>query len=575
MKKILRLLFFCLVCNVAFSSQAFEFAADFDGGDALVLRWQVQEGAYLYRDHISIEPELGSGLRLGHFKLPHAELKTFSGNTAYRVYQDEFYVKVPITYPNNGPLNLQVSYQGCSERGFCYPPVHKRLRLSVVEQTVFIDTVKNGFSVDLVNDQQAAASFLAEHTLFWIALAFVGLGLLLSLTPCVLPMVPVLSSIIVGDARKIKPLRAFSLSLVYVLTMSVTYALLELAVAHAGNYLQALWQETWVIVTFSGLFVLLALSMFGVYEFRLPASIEAKLGRVSRKSGGGSYVSVVVMGFLATLILSPCVTAPLIGVLSYIAVTGDQVLGAVALFSLGIGMGIPLLLIGTSAGFLLPRAGAWLDSVRVAFGVMLLALAIFLLQRVLPGSIALLLWGVLLIIVSVALGSFKAARTRVLKACRAIGLVIFVYAVVLLIGGAVGYTSLLYPFELSQNQSTLLFDDVMSMQQMQVSLAKAKAEKKPVLVYFHATWCTACKEIEKHVFQDARVKRALASYVLLRVDISKSNEMISPIENLFDVIAPPTIIFIEPTGRVRTEATVVGAVSPAFFLKRATLSPLS
>lgn len=567
--KFLSTVLFLLSCHIAYaiSEQPFSLAADFDSQGGIVLRWHVTEGNYLYQEHISIAPELGSNMVLGHVNLPPANLKTFAGGAQYLVYDDDFSVNLPLTFSENGSVNLEVSYQGCSALGFCYAPVHQRLRVSAAKQVISIDTITSEFSADLINDQVATASFLAHHSMAWIALAFLALGLLLSLTPCVLPMLPVLSSIIVGHGKRLKPARAFMLSLTYVLTMSVTYALLGLAVAHAGNYLQALWQETWVIVAFSALFILLALSMFGLYEFSLPAFIEAKCGKVGRRMGGGSYLTVIVMGFLATMILSPCVTAPLIGVLSYIALTGDQVLGAIALFSLSIGMGIPLLIIGTSAGYLLPRAGAWLDSVRVFFGVMLLGLAIYLLQRVLPGFVILLLWGVLLLIVSITLASFKAAKTGILKVCRVLGLGIFVYAVILLIGGAVGHESPFYVFE--QQQSVLVFNDVATMPQLQLILKKARQNKKPVLLYFHASWCIACKEIESRVLQDVRVKRALSSYVLLKVDISKRSDAVAPIENTFDIVAPPTIIFIDTAGLWQKNATIVGAVSASFFLKRA------
>lgn len=571
MKK-LWVLFSCLfVSGVLFAKPpvAFELSASFDSKDTIVLHWSIEEGSYLYRDHIAIEPELGSGLLIGHYRLPHAETKIFPGGVEYAVYHDDFSVKVPISYVDHGRLGLHVSYQGCSELGFCYAPVEVRLRLSMDKQTIFIDTVAAGFSSDLAHDQFSAESILAQHNMFWVVLVFIGLGFLLSLTPCVLPMVPILSSIIVGQGKNIRPLRAFSLSLVYVLTMAVTYALLGLAVASAGNYLQALWQETWVIVTFSVLFVLLALSMFGLYEFRLPLFIEERIGLLSRRTGGGTYLGVIIMGFLATMILSPCVTAPLVGVLSYIAVTGDKVLGAAALFSLALGMGIPLLVIGTSTGFLLPRAGSWLESVRLVFGVVMLGLAIFLVQRVLPGSVVLLLWGVLLVIVSAVLGSFKAARTRIRKAFRAIGLIIFAYACALFIGGAVGYESPFYPFQQVRVQSQqVAFTDVGSMLELQALLKQAKFDKKPVMIYFHASWCIACKDVESYVFTDARVKRVLGAYELLRVDISRPSPDITPIENMFDVIAPPTMVFIDESGQQLKAATIVGEISAERFLAR-------
>ena len=333
----------------------------------LQLQWQIKDGYYLYRDRISLAITSSSQQKLGVYHLPDGLNKHHEFLGDFVAYEKELTLNIPLV--NSLPATFILHYQGCAKSGFCYPPQTRLLNLQAKTATI-TDPDANTTELDQITQ------LLNSHDSFWILLGFLGFGLLLAFTPCVFPMLPILSGIIVGQGQQLTTRQAFLLSLTYVLAMAATYALAGIAAAYAGSYIQGAFQNPWVIGLFSGVFVLLALSLFGLYELQLPAALQQKLLKLSNQQPSGHYVGVAIMGTLSTLIVSPCVSAPLVGALGYIGQTGDAFLGGFALFCLGLGMGIPLLIVGTSAGKLLPKAGPWLEITKQLFGIALLAVAI-------------------------------------------------------------------------------------------------------------------------------------------------------------------------------------------------------
>ncbi|HEX2549043.1 MAG TPA: protein-disulfide reductase DsbD, partial [Gammaproteobacteria bacterium] len=402
-----------------------------------------------------------------------------------------------------------------------------------------------------------------------ILLSFLGLGFLLGFTPCVLPMIPILSSIIVGHRFKHIPFKTFLLSLSYVMGMAISYAIAGMVIALIGSRIQTTLQQPWIIVIASLLFVWLAFSLFGFYQLRLPARLQKRITDMSNRQKGGSYLGVFFMGGISSLIVSPCVSAPLVGVLAYIADSGDVILGAIALFLLGFGMGIPLLLFGASAGKLLPKAGSWMIIIERAVGVVLLALAIGLLGRVLPSPVILVLWGVLLIFIAIYISLFKRTATDRGFIRRGIASVILVYGIILVIGGFLGNKDPLHPWDSGKMisvQRTLHFQTITDMDNLNMALANAKQDGKPVLLDFYADWCVACVIMEQHVFTDNNVMEALSPFVLLRIDVTKNSDFNQAVMSRYGVIAPPTFLFFESSGVEYRSARIIGEKSSDQFL---------
>lgn len=481
---------------------------------------------------------------------------------------------------------FKLAYQGCSEKGLCYEPLEQQFELE-------IDTA----GLPLAKSAQAAAAFAAkpeaasaeplsetdqiartikEGNLFWIVLSFFGFGLLLSLTPCIFPMIPILSSVIVSQGKDMTTRRAFVLSLVYVLSMSLAYTGAGIMAGLFGANLQAAFQDPWIISTFAVIFVLLALSMFDLYELQMPNFIQSKVTKAGESRGG--IFGVAVMGFLSALIVGPCVAAPLAGALIYIGQTGDAFIGGVALFALSIGMGIPLLIVGTSAGRFMPRPGAWMDSIKAIFGVLLLGVAIWMISRVVDASLSLLMWSMLLVFTSVSMGALEPIRGRCVRCDRAhkkaFAILLFMYAVVLFVGSFTGATNPLDPLEKfravpataaavaapAQNS----FKVIHSIDEFERELAASKGKK--VMLDFYADWCVSCKELEHNTFSDARVKTALAPYVLLQADVTSNMADEKALTKKFGLFGPPGIIFFNEQGERQKRADIVGYMAPDEFL---------
>jgi thiol:disulfide interchange protein DsbD len=406
------------------------------------------------------------------------------------------------------------------------------------------------------------------NTLLTLAIFF-GAGLLLAFTPCVFPMIPILSGIIVGQGEDITTRKAFYLSLVYVLAMALTYTVVGILVGLSGENIQAWFQNPWIIGSFAIIFVALSFSMFGFYELKMPASIQSKITNMSNSQQGGNIIGVSIMGFLSALIVGPCVTAPLVGALIYIAETGDAVLGGMALFSLSMGMGAPLLVIGASAGKFLPKAGAWMDAVKAVFGVLLLGLAIWLLERVAPAAFTMALWSALIIVSAIYMGAVDSlgdSSNGWKKLWKGLGVLLLIYGIIILLGLASGNRNVFQPLKglasssnaTSQQAEHLTFTQIKGVDGLNAELAKAKKAGKTVMLDFYADWCVSCKEMEHFTFSDPSVLKALRNVVLLQADVTPNDDKDTELYKHFGIIGPPSIMFFGVDGVERKNYRVIG-----------------
>jgi len=393
-------------------------------------------------------------------------------------------------------------------------------------------------------------------------------------------MIPILSGIIVGQGEDITTRKAFYLSLVYVLAMAMTYTVVGILVGLSGENIQAWFQNPWIIGSFAAIFVALSFSMFGFYELQMPASIQSKLTNISNSQQGGNIVGVAIMGFLSALIVGPCVTAPLVGALIYIAETGDAVLGGMALFSLSMGMGAPLLLIGASAGKFLPRAGAWMDAVKAVFGVLLLGLAIWLLERVAPAAATMALWAALIIVSAIYMGAMEtlaAGSSGWKKLWKGLGVLLLIYGIIILLGLASGNRNVYQPLKglAGMSGSTtqiehLSFKQIKGVDGLNTELEKAKAAGKKVMLDFYADWCVSCKEMEVFTFSDPAVQKALEGVVLLQADVTPNDEKDTELYKHFGIIGPPSIMFFGTDGSEHRNYRVVGFMPAEKFSQHVT-----
>lgn len=554
------------------SSEVFHAGVTHIDPNTFTLDFQVKPGYFLYSDRIKLTPSDDSNIHLGTIRFPQTMKKTDKQGRVYTVYRNHLSIPVAVLGDKPGESLLHLHYQGCSDDGFCYAPEEQLIRLTIndklaltaanIEQTVAQTETDNSTQNDVIT------RVFKNQNWAMIMLTFFGFGLLLSFTPCILPMVPILSGIIVGHGKDITTGKAFFLSLSYVLSMSATYAVVGAVVALLGSNLQISMQSPWSIVIFSFLFVLLAFSMFGFYEFKLPDSWQAKIGNTSRSQRGGHYIGAAIMGCLSTLILSPCVTAPLIGVLTYIAQTGNVLLGCLTLFVLSLGMGTPLLLIGTSAGRWLPKAGGWMNSIKILFGIIFIGVAIDLISRIIPATLTMGLWASLLIFSGIYSGALTYSTSNKEKFNQGIGLILLAYGFLILIGASMGATNPLLPLT-SIHSAEAAGATLKSTPQTLESIKKAvtAARGKPVLLDFYADWCAACKVMEATTFKDPRVQEALSHFTVIKVDVTANNAKDKAILKFFDVVAPPTFVFFNAQGQQQDDLKLVGESDADAFLK--------
>ncbi len=534
--------------------------------------FKIAPGHYLYRDRFKFELIPSDQVSIST-ALPKGEPKQDPTFGATEVFHDQVTAVITLIAQGKLPadLKLQLTYQGCSEKGLCYAPIRKLLDVPPGGMVSRADATSST-PPNHENEEDHAARLLKDGDLWLIVAGFFGFGLLLSLTPCVLPMIPILSSIVVGANPRSK-WHSFSLSLCYVLGMAIAYSLAGIAAGFSGQLLSSTLQTPAVIIVTAIIFVLLALSMFGFYELKLPTAFEDRMLRMSNRFKGGQALGVFVMGAVSALIVSPCVAAPLAGALLYISQTHDVVLGGTALFALSIGMGIPLLLIGTSAGSLLPRTGAWMTTVRNLFGVLLIGVAIWLITPLIPVSVQLGLWAALLIVPAIymrATDRLPENATGWQKLGKGVGLIMLLLGIAMLIGALSGARSPLQPLSGFQatngspHQSALAFQRVKSIAELDQKIAAANG--KPVMLDFYADWCVACKEMEQFTFSDPRVQAGLASHVLLQADVTANDAEDRALLQRFGLFGPPGIIFFDRTGKEDRTVRVIGYQNADRFL---------
>ena len=556
---LLLLLISMLFFSVSFSTHAtppppehavFKLTVQEHDPNTFLLEWDIKPGYFLYHDRINLTKSTDDLVDLARFNLPEAKTKIDGLGHTILVYRNHLHIPVGVIGLQPGEALLNLHYQGCADDGFCYPPESRTIKLTINTSLSLTNAslitpakLKTKTKKQATKEQPLSLfnTHFTDHHWLTTLLIFLGLGILLSLTPCVLPMIPVLSGILVGHGKNLSTKKAFFLSLSYVLSMALTYALIGAVVASMGQNLQLLLQSPWSITLFSILFVILALAMFDAYELRLPTSWQAKLANVSYQNATGHYLGAALMGCLSTLILSPCVTAPLIGALAYIAQTGNILLGTAALFFLGLGMGLPLLLIGASLGRWLPHAGNWMNTVKILFGLMLLAVAIYLISRLISPFITMLLWAGLLIFSGLTLGAFRSAASSLNRLIRGLGIGLLVYGILILIGTSLGninpfkpLASLTLPHTPTHHQAPKV---ITTLDELEQTLTQAAKKHQPVMLDFYADWCTACKVLESTTLRDPKLHAAFDNILLIKVDLTANNPESRALLHEFNIVA--------------------------------------
>ena len=572
--------------------EAFKVSIIAERPDRVTVHWAIAEGYYLYRDKLKVELGAGENIILGTPVIPAGKTKhdEFFGDV--QVFYHEASAEVPLQRSTGdaADITLKVGYQGCAEAGICYPPIKKSLPVTLAAfdpdapGTAFTpaaDSIPAAAATGISTQQDDIVRVLTESGLLWVMLFFFGAGVLLAFTACMYPMIPILSSIIVGHGESITVRKAFVLSLIYVEAVAITYAVIGLISAQLGAGVQAFFQNPWILGLFALIFVGLALSMFGFFTLQLPASLQAKLSETSHRQKSGSLIGVAVMGVLSALIVGPCAGPVLIGALLYTSQSGDYLTGALAMFALGNGMGAPLLVICTSGGKLLPKAGGWMDTVKAVFGVVLLGVALLMLERVLPGPVTLALWALLLIIPAIYMGALDpiaAGASGWRKLWKGLGVAMLIYGIILLLGAATGARD---PFDPLRKLTAgagltasgehasqhLAFNRIKSIDDFNAAVQESTRQGKPVMLDFYADWCTYCIKMEDYTFSDNRVQQALDNVTLLQADVTANDATDMALLNHFKLFAPPAILFFGPNGEERRSYRLVGYMNADDFLE--------
>ena len=586
--KIVRAIAFLLVSSIGMMSasaepklltgdEAFSLSVERNASGRVILNWRIAEGYYLYRDHIVVS-ERSDG-SLVEVDLPKGVQKNDPNFGAVEIYHEQVSAIV-------GPVvgqGLQIRYQGCKENSICYPPITKGLDVKSLALTSIAPGMSGPSEARVSRMQEEAVAIrLAEDTgaqlipsllkrggSIWVLISFLVFGLLLAFTPCVLPMYPILVAALGRSGENLSAGHGFALSLTYVVAMASAFGLLGGVAAWSGRNLQIVLQSPYAVAIVAGVFAVLAASMFDLFELQLPS---AWMNRLSEFRGrpSGSFGSAAFLGFTSALIVGPCVTAPLAGALLYIAQTGDMHLGATALFAMGLGQGIPLVAFGTLGSSVFPKRGKWMAYFKHAFGIIFLGISIWMLSRVLEASVSLAFWAALSIVAGVFLGGFDTTDIgaggwqRVRKAS---GLILALYGVVLGIGAAAGEADPLAPLQFlskgqqQSNVDTVKFLDVTSPEDLKEKLAASFSSGRPALVYFTADWCVTCKAIEQDVLSASEVKDAVLDFARIRVDLSRLTDLNQALLRDFEVVGPPTMVFLKPTAVEAPGSRLIGEIS--------------
>ncbi len=543
----------------------------------ITLSWIIQPGYYLYKN--KFEFSVDGPIQIGTPRFPSGVLTEDEYFGEVEVYYDYVEVKIPFSRASPNEVNVQLNayYQGCKVDSICYPLINVTRDLGIPASNVFDASAPSGSTPFMVSEQDRLASIIMNYPLWAVLGIFYGLGLLLSFTPCVLPMVPILSGLIAGQGANVTPARGFMLSLSYVMGMSVTYTGAGALAAIAGGQIQAIFQQPWILTLFAGLFVVLSMAMFGVFQLQIPAPIQNRLTNLANSQKNGTFIGVAIIGALSALIVTTCVAPPLVATLAVIGQSGDVLRGSSALFFLSLGMGSPLLLVGASTGKLLPKVGPWMNMVRASFGVMMLGLAIWMMERILPGSITLALWALLVFLTGVFLGAFEAlpkSPSSTQRLGKGLGLLACLYGALMIIGATLGGNNPLNPipqgtlFAGSTNNASisyLPFQSIDSVAELEEALLDASNTGTPVMVDFTADWCVACKEYERYTFPDTTVIAALDPFMLLQIDVTDNNDDDQALLEYFSSFGPPTIAFFDRQGQELEAYKLVGFVGAEEF----------
>jgi thioredoxin:protein disulfide reductase len=562
--------------------QAFRFDALADGTDRVRLDWEIADGYYLYRTRIKVATASRSA-ELGAPQFPAGQFKTDEYFGRQEIYHRELIVAVPVARAAPGAIELPlaVTYQGCADAGLCYPPITKNVVVTLAAGGTSATpggttgaagrgAKADGSSPGGGADQDWFAGLIRSGSLWAMLGGFYLAGLALAFTPCVLPMVPILSGILAGGGARVTTGRGLALSATYVLGMALTYTLAGIACAAAGRQVQAVFQQWWVLVLFAALFVVLALSMFGLFTVQMPVAIQTRIASLSNRQSAGTFGGAAVMGALSALIVTTCVGPALVGALLVISQTGALARGGAALFAMSIGMGTPLLLVGASAGKLLPKAGPWMDTVKKLFGVVMLAVAAWMLARIVPDRLMMLLWAVPALALAWLLLTHTRGRTLAGWLVRTAGLAAGLYGVALAAGAALGGSDPLAPIPAFAHQARALpFHSIHSLADLEREVADARAHRRGVMVDFSAAWCTSCREMERYTFPDPAVRSALTGVTLLRADVTADDADDRALLKHFGIFGPPTIAFYGPDGEERSRYRVVGFMNAPAFASRA------
>jgi thiol:disulfide interchange protein DsbD len=538
--------------------QAFRVSGEALGRDQVRVTWVIAPGYYLYQKRLKFTPADGQQVTLGAPQLPQGEDHTDEFFGTQIVYREILQAQLAVASAGSAaqPLELTVGYQGCADAGLCYPPQTRTLKIDLAGGGSAAAVAAGGAGDRYVSEQDRRADVIRNGS--WLAMlsSFYVAGLLVAFTGCVLPTIPILSGLIVG-AGNVTTLRAFLLSLTYVLGMSVTYTVAGAVTAASGLQVQALFQKTWIMVLFAAVFVLMASSMFGAFTLQMPSSIQTRLTHLSNRQRGGTWTGVAIMGALSALIVTACVAPAMIAALAVISQSGDVVRGASALFVMSLGMGTPLLVVGASAGRFLPRAGGWMDDIKRLAGCAMLGVAAWMLARLLTDTQALLLYMVPALAGAWVLWRF-AVRGNALVLARAAGVACALYAGLLAFGYARGATDPLHPLVARDVQSGPQFAPVRTVAELDARVQAATAAGKGVLLDFYADWCVSCKEMERYTFSDPAVAQLLERAVLLRADVTANNADDQALLKRFAIVGPPTIAFYDAQGQELPRYRVVG-----------------
>lgn len=550
-------------------------------GNTVEVGIRIVPGFYIYKDKLTVR-SLSDDAQAGHFDLPQGEMKTDEYFGEMEVYHDSFIGKLAIARATSAAMELELEfgYQGCADGGLCYMPQTRTFTVSLPAAAAVSTLTAEPVEPEAPQSEQARLANIITGSSMWVAAGLFFLaGLGLAFTPCVLPMVPILSGIIAGDGDDVTPLRGFTLALSYVLGMALVYTGAGIAAAAAGMQLQAIFNQPWILILFAALFVALALGMFGAYDLQMPSGIQSKLAGASGKQKSGTMIGAFIMGALSSLIVTACVAPALIAALTVMAQTGDMVRSGSALFAMSLGMGAPLLAVGAAQGKFLPKAGPWMVAVKNAFGFMMLGLAIWMLSRILSGPITMLLWAVLIFMAGVFMGgltSLTSAAKPVQKLGKGFGFLAIVYGVILLLGGLAGGSNPLHPLA-SINlggdtvgavaEHELPFQRIKSVADLDREVALASSQGKTALLDFYADWCVSCKEMETYTFTDGKVRAALSNTVWLQADVTANDAADQELLERFGVFGPPTIIFFGRDGKPRNGYEVVGYMKAQDFVE--------